>query len=41
MVVARHPLQKLTVVAALTSALVAGGCVKSSTFRDEVAQLRT
>jgi peptidoglycan-associated lipoprotein len=41
MVDVRPPFQRLTVVAALTSALFAGGCVKSSTFRDEVAQLRT
>jgi peptidoglycan-associated lipoprotein len=41
MVDARHPFSRFTVVAALTSALVAGGCVKSSTFRDEVATLRT
>jgi peptidoglycan-associated lipoprotein len=29
------------VVGALASVVVAGGCVKSSTFREEVAQLRT
>jgi peptidoglycan-associated lipoprotein len=41
MVDAKHPFQRLTVVAALASVLAAGGCVKSSTFRNEVAQLRT
>lgn len=41
MVDAKHPFQRLAVVAALASVLVAGGCVKSSTFRNEVATLRT
>jgi len=41
MVDAKHPFQRLTVVAALASLLAAGGCVKSSTFRNEVATLRT
>jgi peptidoglycan-associated lipoprotein len=41
MVDARHPIQRLVVLGALASVVVASGCVKSSTFREEVAQLRT
>lgn len=41
MVDARHPFQRSLVVGALASVVVASGCVKSSTFREEVANLRT